>query len=54
MAEEKTVQWWTAKRRAALVLSIMRRETSVQEAGVPRCGGVSGILRPQRTRSTDV
>jgi len=32
MAEEKSVQRWTAKRRAALIVSIMRGETSVQEA----------------------
>ena len=32
MAEEKSVQRWTAKRRAALALSIMRGETSVQKA----------------------
>ena len=32
MAEEEVVQRWTAKRRAALVLSIIRGETSAQEA----------------------
>ena len=32
MAEEKSVQRWTAKRRSALVVSILRGETSVQEA----------------------
>ena len=32
MLEEKLVQRWTAKHRAALVLSIMRGETSMQEA----------------------
>ena len=29
---EETVQRWTAKRRASLVLSILKGETSVQEA----------------------
>ena len=32
MAEHEEVQRWTAKRRSALVLSILRGETSVQEA----------------------
>ena len=32
MATEKPVQRWTAKRRSALVLSILRGETSAQEA----------------------
>ena len=32
MASEKQVQRWTAKRRSALVLSILRGETSAQEA----------------------
>ena len=32
MVEEKEVLRWTAKRRSALVLSILRGETSAQEA----------------------
>ena len=32
MATQKPVQRWTAKRRSALVLSILRGETSAQEA----------------------
>jgi len=32
VADEEVVQRWTAKRRAALVLSIIRGETSAQEA----------------------
>ena len=32
MTEENRVQRWTAKRRTALVLSIVRGETSAQEA----------------------
>lgn len=32
MATEKPVQRWTAKRRSALVLSILRGQTSAQEA----------------------
>ena len=32
MATEKPVQRWTAKRRSALVLSVLRGETSAQEA----------------------
>ena len=32
MATEKSVQRWTAKRRSAVVLSILRGETSAQEA----------------------
>jgi len=32
VATEKPVQRWTAKRRSALVLSILRGETSAQEA----------------------
>ena len=32
MANEEVVQRWTAKRRAALVLSIIRGETSTPEA----------------------
>ena len=32
MVSEKQVQRWTAKRRSALVLSILRGETSAQEA----------------------
>lgn len=34
MAEElpENIQRWSAKRRAALVLSILRGETSIQEA----------------------
>jgi len=32
VANEEVVQRWTAKRRAALVLSIIRGESSTQEA----------------------
>ncbi len=32
MASEKPVQRWTAKRRSTLVLSLLRGETSAQEA----------------------
>ena len=32
MATQRSVQRWTAKRRSALVLSILRGETSAQEA----------------------
>jgi transposase-like protein len=32
MAAEKAIQRWTAKRRSALVLGILRGETSAQEA----------------------
>lgn len=33
MAEQDDIQRWTAKRRTALVLSILKGETSVREAG---------------------
>lgn len=30
--EQEDVQWWTTNRKAALVLSIQKGETSMQEA----------------------
>ena len=48
MAEElpENIQRWTAKRRAALVLSILRGETSIQEAArrLSRCQSAAPIL----------
>ena len=44
--EKEEVQRWTTKRKAALVISIVKGETSIQEAG--RQYGLTHVLQFQK------